>query len=653
MLAGKQSGPPYNIAQVVSGRLKSGALPAPMSSLIVQHPWASLLAALLLGLLLEWVLELFFLRRRQFDLERRLNERERDYTELRHEHGRALTDLKNRLTELDATQKAKLLVENQVASRDRELAALRQQAASQAADLARQAEIAQRLEHAEAGERAAAARAEELAREVEARESVHAALEAALRNRDATVADRQNRIESLEAERRAVSEALARADAELGVLRPRAEEAAALDADLRAAREARAAAEAARNRQAEQVDPLAGEVRRLEAELEQARQQGDRGREELTDRAVAAESRVAGAEARVAGLEADLARARADWENTAAALDKSRAAEAGLRQRVMELEEQALAHPGLPFVVSPAATPAGPDPEIAERLAALEAELAAVSDSHARLEGELRASREETDALRGRLEAAARTPETGPDLESVLADLDAVSRERNDLAAQLAALRSAAPAAPARRSRARPKPAELPGLLEDPAPAATPAPVPRPPAAPDPTHLPTPDPAAEVAPVTEFLAACPQRLHAVSGIDPAAESRLYAAGIGSYWQLSRMSDAALAEALEVEGGPQEPLDFAGMKAEAARLARETRSEGRCWNQEPPDDLGRLEGLGPAGERRLYEAGVCTYEALARMTPAALAGICPGPGLEESDYARWIGQAARLAAAREA
>ncbi|MFM7099593.1 MAG: hypothetical protein ACKO3N_00295, partial [Verrucomicrobiota bacterium] len=179
-----------------------------MSSLIAQHPWASLLAALLLGLLLEWVLELFFLRRRQFDLERRLNERERDYTELRHEHGRALTDLKNRLTELDATQKAKLLVENQMASRDRELAALRQQAANQAGDLARQAEIAQRLEQAEAGGRAAAARAGELAREVEARESVHAALEAALRHRDAAVAERQSQIENLEAERRAVAEAL-------------------------------------------------------------------------------------------------------------------------------------------------------------------------------------------------------------------------------------------------------------------------------------------------------------------------------------------------------------------------------------------------------------------------------------------------------------
>ncbi|MFM8360329.1 MAG: helix-hairpin-helix domain-containing protein, partial [Verrucomicrobiota bacterium] len=298
----------------------------------------------------------------------------------------------------------------------------------------------------------------------------------------------------------------------------------------------------------------------------------------------------------------------------------------------------------------PASAPAGPDPEIIERLAALEAELAAVSDSHARLEGELQASRDQADSLRGRLEAVARTPAAGADLESVLADLDAVSRERNDLAAQLAALRSAAPAAPARRSRARPKPAELPGLLEDP--PASVAPDPGPPAVPDPPALPTPAPEPAPAPVAEFLAPCPQRLHEVAGIGPAAESRLYAAGIGSYWQLSRMSDAALADALEVEGGPPEPFDFAAVRAEALQLARETCSEGRCWNQEPPDDLAKIEGLGPAGERRLHEAGLCTYEALARMTPAGLAGICPGPGLEEADYARWIGQAARLAAARE-
>ena len=217
------------------------------------------------------------------------------------------------------------------------------------------------------------------------------------------------------------------------------------------------------------------------------------------------------------------------------------------------------------------------------------------------------------------------------DLEG-LADLDAVSRERNDLAAQLAALRSAAPpaAAPARRSRAKPKAAELPGLLEE---------------------LESATPPTETA-VKEFVAACPQHLSDVHGIGSAYETRLYAAGIGSYWQLSQTSDEALAEALELEEGQREQFDFAAVKSEALRLARETRSEGRRWNQEPPDDLEPIEGIGKAFEKRLYDAGICTYDAIARMTPAELAEVCPSPTLKESDYAQWIGQAMRLAAAKE-
>ena len=82
-----------------------------MAALVTHHPWLSLLAALLLGMTVEWVLEFLFVRRRMFDLERQLNERERDYTELRHSHGRTLNDLKNKLTELDAVQKARVLAE--------------------------------------------------------------------------------------------------------------------------------------------------------------------------------------------------------------------------------------------------------------------------------------------------------------------------------------------------------------------------------------------------------------------------------------------------------------------------------------------------------------------------------------------------------------
>jgi len=98
------------------------------------------------------------------------------------------------------------------------------------------------------------------------------------------------------------------------------------------------------------------------------------------------------------------------------------------------------------------------DPGASQRIADLESELATVSESHARLESQLAetkamASRaEDLSEQLGTVEAelAALKLEPSPsgsqssgDLDTLLQDLDALTRERNLLAAEVAALKSA------------------------------------------------------------------------------------------------------------------------------------------------------------------------------------------------------------------
>ena len=145
-----------------------------------------------------------------------------------------------------------------------------------------------------------------------------------------------------------------------------------------------------------------------------------------------------------------------------------------------------------------------------------------------------------------------------------------------------------------------------------------------------------------------FIAPCPQDLSAVPGIGSVYEDRLYAAGIGTYWELAELPGDDLVSVL---GESVNRLDVGSIKAEAMRLAAETNSIGRGWSGAAPDDFEQLGGIGEVYERRLYDAGICTFAALAAATPERLAEVCQAPALRAADYAAWITHAAELAAAR--
>lgn len=145
--------------------------------------------------------------------------------------------------------------------------------------------------------------------------------------------------------------------------------------------------------------------------------------------------------------------------------------------------------------------------------------------------------------------------------------------------------------------------------------------------------------------VSTYVVTCPQDLSAVEGIGTVYEQKLYEAGIGSYWELAEATNADLTTILEIR--EFQDVDLAEIKASAMQLAVQTNSLGRGWDGTPPDDFDVFEGLGETYERRLYEAGICTYEALAALTLARLAEICRAPEWNKPDYAAWIDRATAL------
>ena len=142
---------------------------------------------------------------------------------------------------------------------------------------------------------------------------------------------------------------------------------------------------------------------------------------------------------------------------------------------------------------------------------------------------------------------------------------------------------------------------------------------------------------------------CPQDLSAVDGIGASNEQKLYAAGIGTYWQLANVADDRLGEILAVKDF--QSVDFETIRTDARRLAEESGTVERTWDGTPPDDFEVFEGIGEVYEGRLYNAGICTYRALAGATVEQLAQVCKAPAWRLPDYAAWIAQAKVLLAQR--
>jgi len=142
----------------------------------------------------------------------------------------------------------------------------------------------------------------------------------------------------------------------------------------------------------------------------------------------------------------------------------------------------------------------------------------------------------------------------------------------------------------------------------------------------------------------EKMIRCPQDLSRIEGIGTVYEQRLYKVGIGSFWDVSRADDDFLKSVL----GTSVDIDLSTIRAHALRLAETTGTMYYSWDGTAPDDFESFPGIGEVYESRLYEAGICTYEALAGCTVEQLQAICKAPEMRRPPYTEWIARAERLA-----
>jgi chromosome segregation ATPase len=470
-----------------------------MSDTSVQQ-WLVVAAAFLTGLLTKWLLDLFFLRSGIFETRAQLAAREQQLTEARHEQARTSEALKNRLIELDATTKAKLAAEGLAARRSKEIEVLNSTAGELRRKLESATEAVARLESdldrttrqldesrsAEASLRseslglrldqsisaatlagqedslqelrgirlslieerdAVVARCLGAELSLEAQRSVNEGLANALQARDTMLAGLRSQLESLESERQSVAGLLASRDGEVERLSQTATQLdalrlqhAATEMDLARARTELESATRVRN-------DAQATLRRREAELAEserrateyqaafddaARENARLGQELAKSEALATANggSVKSAEAARKDLEQRLAATVLEMESLHGRLREAEAGGSDGRDRLASAE--------LALTEARAAK------------TALEGELEAVSQSHSRLESqlvELRPNAARADDLAerlGQLEAELASLRGTPagsgrsDIDALLNDLDQVTRERNELAAELA-----------------------------------------------------------------------------------------------------------------------------------------------------------------------------------------------------------------------
>ncbi len=649
-----------------------------MISLIAEHPVLSVLAAFLLGYTIKWLLDLFVLRERLFTAEARAKRRGEELDSERFAHGRVQTDLRTKTSEMEAQRKLRETADAMVATLQSQITRLQVDAAT---DAARVSQLEQEVTVGWIARSGA---------ENESREHAARALDLALKlnAQDAELATAQATIDSLRSQGHRLAEendfAAKRVPQLESDLHHHNTTTAALKADLEAALRGQADAQSA-----------AGDARTALTSAHQGLELARKARMELEESLQAQAAATQAATAEVASLRQQLTKLQTqlqDVKSDSGPLEQRlRSRQDDVKQLTVQLGEAteelaalkvraAQAEANLAAATETRGTlereAAQRERELAfhgEKTGELEAELKAISRAHAELQSELD-SRIHAASEAAVAKALAELPSPSVPVavaapippvaasassEALLAELDQMSRERNELAAELAILRAGTASAPspaetatAKPRRERKKKAEKPseislGLLPVEAPVPT-----------FPT-LTEPDPMPGTVPILEAesapspaIFACPQPLSEVKGIDSVLEQRLYAGGIGSYWSLAQLSDDELARILELGEAERAAVDLEDLRHDAARLARDTHSVGRRWNGSQPDDLERLVGLGPAHEQRLYEAGICTYEALGSTSAETLATVCPGHAGHPPDYAHWIAQARALLATRE-
>ncbi len=143
--------------------------------------------------------------------------------------------------------------------------------------------------------------------------------------------------------------------------------------------------------------------------------------------------------------------------------------------------------------------------------------------------------------------------------------------------------------------------------------------------------------AAIVAGVQPVFSPRIQALTDVKGIGSVYQQRLYKAGVGTYWELASLPDADMQETLQIPDLQRSRIDFEETRADAYEWAKQTNTVGLLWDGDHVDDFEALPGIGKTFEKRLYEAGITTYEQLAAIDIERLVDIVQAPPMREVNY----------------
>ncbi len=143
--------------------------------------------------------------------------------------------------------------------------------------------------------------------------------------------------------------------------------------------------------------------------------------------------------------------------------------------------------------------------------------------------------------------------------------------------------------------------------------------------------------AAIVAGVQPVLSPRIQALTDVKGIGSTYQQRLYKAGVGTYWELASLPDVDMQETLQIPELQRSRIDFEETRADAYEWAQLTDTVGLLWDGDHVDDFEVLPGIGKTFEKRLYEAGITTYEQLADFDVERLVEIMQAPPMREVNY----------------
>lgn len=94
---------------------------------------------------------------------------------------------------------------------------------------------------------------------------------------------------------------------------------------------------------------------------------------------------------------------------------------------------------------------------------------------------------------------------------------------------------------------------------------------------------------------------------------------------------------------EQDGQPETTVDAPVEETPAASIA-EQAPEAVIATPPEPDDLTKIEGIGPKADQVLQEAGVHTFAQLAETSPESLKAILVSAGLQLLDPGTWAEQA---------